>query len=179
MYLINRQGKIKLDTVTRQVSSVSAHVQVSTDVCNENVFIGRGDALFGELIFYYEGSEVSDQLTFKVWAGDACSLAGVSPLVNYTVAAFDTFMDVSAIEMWNFLYSGLSSQPVKNLWVALWEHVPGAIEANPYGCLLYTSDAADERSSVDLGGRRIIKKKISSTKWLSCARTGISPPCAT
>mgnify|MGYP003380501556 CR=1 FL=1 len=26
-------------------------------------------------------------------------------------------------------------------------------------CLLYTSDAADERSSVDLRGRRIIKKK--------------------
>ena len=30
-------------------------------------------------------------------------------------------------------------------------------------CLLYTSDAADERSSVDLGGRRIIKKKKKST----------------
>ena len=28
-------------------------------------------------------------------------------------------------------------------------------------CLLYTSDAADERSSVDLGGRRIIKNKNS------------------
>ena len=28
-------------------------------------------------------------------------------------------------------------------------------------CLLYTSDAADERSSVDLGGRRIIKKKTA------------------
>ena len=27
------------------------------------------------------------------------------------------------------------------------------------GCLLYTSDAADERSSVDLGGRRLITKK--------------------
>ena len=26
-------------------------------------------------------------------------------------------------------------------------------------CLLYTSDAADERSSVDLGGRRLLKKK--------------------
>ena len=26
-------------------------------------------------------------------------------------------------------------------------------------CLLYTSDAADERSSVDLGGRRVLKKK--------------------
>src|SRR5678815_1705546 len=29
--------------------------------------------------------------------------------------------------------------------------------ADTYTCLLYTSDAADERSSVDLGGRRIIK----------------------
>ncbi|GAB5816287.1 hypothetical protein JMUB7543_28510 [Staphylococcus aureus] len=27
------------------------------------------------------------------------------------------------------------------------------------GCLLYTSDAADELDGVDLGGRRIIKKK--------------------
>ena len=31
----------------------------------------------------------------------------------------------------------------------------------PILCLLYTSDAADERSSVDLGGRRIIKKKTT------------------
>ena len=34
-----------------------------------------------------------------------------------------------------------------------------ALRAEIYTCLLYTSDAADERSSVDLGGRRIIKKK--------------------
>eukprot|EP00656_Telonema_subtile_P026468 TRINITY_DN2843_c0_g1_i8.p1 TRINITY_DN2843_c0_g1~~TRINITY_DN2843_c0_g1_i8.p1 ORF type:complete len:101 (+),score=20.97 TRINITY_DN2843_c0_g1_i8:98-400(+) len=34
--------------------------------------------------------------------------------------------------------------------------LPGAA---PRGCLLYTSDAADEEDSVDLGGRRIIKKK--------------------
>ena len=32
-------------------------------------------------------------------------------------------------------------------------------EEKAFTCLLYTSDAADERSSVDLGGRRIIKKK--------------------
>src|SRR5664279_6131826 len=30
---------------------------------------------------------------------------------------------------------------------------------NNEACLLYTSDAADEEDSVDLGGRRIIKKK--------------------
>ena len=34
-----------------------------------------------------------------------------------------------------------------------------ALNALAEVCLLYTSDAADERSSVDLGGRRIIKKK--------------------
>ena len=33
------------------------------------------------------------------------------------------------------------------------------VEGSRNTCLLYTSDAADERSSVDLGGRRIIKKK--------------------
>ena len=35
----------------------------------------------------------------------------------------------------------------------------GQITLRTNACLLYTSDAADERSSVDLGGRRIIKKK--------------------
>ena len=34
-------------------------------------------------------------------------------------------------------------------------------------CLLYTSDAADERSSVDLGGRRIIKKKHTGEQAMS------------
>eukprot|EP00658_Telonema_sp_P-2_P027705 TRINITY_DN21351_c0_g1_i1.p1 TRINITY_DN21351_c0_g1~~TRINITY_DN21351_c0_g1_i1.p1 ORF type:complete len:219 (-),score=46.07 TRINITY_DN21351_c0_g1_i1:62-718(-) len=34
----------------------------------------------------------------------------------------------------------------------------------PWGCLLYTSDAADEEDSVDLGGRRIIKKKNKKKK---------------
>src|SRR5678810_300581 len=38
-----------------------------------------------------------------------------------------------------------------------WYTVEGPYD--PATCLLYTSDAADERSSVDLGGRRIIKKK--------------------
>ena len=37
-------------------------------------------------------------------------------------------------------------------------------------CLLYTSDAADERSSVDLGGRRIIKKNT----YIICLRPSIT-----
>ena len=43
--------------------------------------------------------------------------------------------------------------------VALRMRVKSVIDAPSEACLLYTSDAADERSSVDLGGRRIIKKK--------------------
>ena len=38
-------------------------------------------------------------------------------------------------------------------------NILGTINLLQNCCLLYTSDAADERSSVDLGGRRIIKKK--------------------
>ena len=38
-------------------------------------------------------------------------------------------------------------------------------------CLLYTSDAADERSSVDLGGRRIIKKKKREALAMRVSKT--------
>ena len=48
-------------------------------------------------------------------------------------------------------------------------HEATALVARSAGCLLYTSDAADERSSVDLGGRRIIKKKKRIRKRI--------PPC--
>src|SRR5674536_403079 len=39
------------------------------------------------------------------------------------------------------------------------EHVDRSTIMRIRTCLLYTSDAADEEDSVDLGGRRIIKKK--------------------
>ena len=38
-------------------------------------------------------------------------------------------------------------------------------------CLLYTSDAADEEDSVDLGGRRIIKKKKNERNGGRSTRT--------
>ena len=43
------------------------------------------------------------------------------------------------------------------------EEIFSALQHLRYACLLYTSDAADERSSVDLGGRRIINKKHKLT----------------
>ncbi len=39
----------------------------------------------------------------------------------------------------------------------------------PVGCLLYTSDAADDLIGVDLGGRRIIKKKKNTDSMVVLA----------
>ena len=58
----------------------------------------------------------------------------------------------------------------RDFLVAEIEKLGFRLEAKPegafyvYACLLYTSDAADERSSVDLGGRRIIKKKTNKKR---------------
>ena len=49
---------------------------------------------------------------------------------------------------WALLVTGLVERPITLTYDQLLEN-----------CLLYTSDAADERSRGDLGGRRIIKKK--------------------
>src|SRR5678815_3604625 len=62
------------------------------------------------------------------------------------------------------------------LWSSMGQFWPTLIFDQPFGlpwvnfCLLYTSDAADERSSVDLGGRRIIKKKRTESSGF-----GINP----
>eukprot|EP00658_Telonema_sp_P-2_P041079 TRINITY_DN29379_c0_g1_i2.p1 TRINITY_DN29379_c0_g1~~TRINITY_DN29379_c0_g1_i2.p1 ORF type:complete len:110 (-),score=12.20 TRINITY_DN29379_c0_g1_i2:58-387(-) len=40
-------------------------------------------------------------------------------------------------------------------------------------CLLYTSDAADEEDSVDLGGRRIIKKKKRKLMYIRVTKDNI------
>src|SRR5678815_5335812 len=48
--------------------------------------------------------------------------------------------------------TGVESRPMSQQPLGDAEYAPRDL----WPCLLYTSDAADERSSVDLGGRRII-----------------------
>ena len=72
----------------------------------------------------------------------------IANMVYVGVAAYllEIEMDeIKAALAWNF---GGKTKPIELNW----------------GCLLYTSDAADERSRVNLGGRRIIKKKKSHHK---------------
>eukprot|EP00658_Telonema_sp_P-2_P054703 TRINITY_DN43517_c0_g1_i3.p1 TRINITY_DN43517_c0_g1~~TRINITY_DN43517_c0_g1_i3.p1 ORF type:complete len:103 (+),score=17.16 TRINITY_DN43517_c0_g1_i3:170-478(+) len=51
---------------------------------------------------------------------------------------------------------------------------PTTNQGRPETCLLYTSDAADEEDSVDLGGRRIIKKKKKRKNKENCNNRKIS-----
>eukprot|EP00658_Telonema_sp_P-2_P058807 TRINITY_DN47385_c0_g1_i1.p2 TRINITY_DN47385_c0_g1~~TRINITY_DN47385_c0_g1_i1.p2 ORF type:complete len:118 (+),score=30.31 TRINITY_DN47385_c0_g1_i1:54-356(+) len=53
--------------------------------------------------------------------------------------------------------SHCSADPVMQSRAALTAGVPSALSADNTTCLLYTSDAADEEDSVDLGGRRVVK----------------------
>src|SRR5664280_2597247 len=82
----------------------------------------------------------------------------------------------SSISSWPSLVWQILSKPQRDLPTArfvrqgmrhldttcMCRGVSEEIECSPYrwssSCLLYTSDAADEEDSVDLGGRRIIKK---------------------
>src|SRR5665648_1204279 len=60
-------------------------------------------------------------------------------------------------------YSGssrLCSSPARSIRLFTMPGITASyMVGEPLDCLLYTSDAADEEDSVDLGGRRIIKKK--------------------
>src|SRR5678815_3521343 len=71
------------------------------------------------------------QRCFNVADGDICSICANSMRKQEIICVVESIRDVIAIE---------STQQYNGTY-----HV----------CLLYTSDAADERSSVDLGGRRI------------------------
>ena len=61
-------------------------------------------------------------------------------------------------------FDGASQVNVSYTWA---KNLTDAQNDRSTSCLLYTSDAADERSSVDLGGRRIIKKNKIATPYSS------------
>src|SRR5664280_1459139 len=92
-------------------------------------------------------------------------LAAVKPMVSGPVrpelSTEPTTATPSAAPTWRLVEATAAATPA---WL---RGIPdsavfviGALTSpNPKPCLLYTSDAADEEDSVDLGGRRIIKKK--------------------
>src|SRR5450756_3123538 len=81
--------------------------------------------------------------------------AGAAGVDKQTIEQFDADLMRNLYKIWNRMSSG--------------SYFPPPVRAVPIpkknggqrilGCLLYTSDAADDLLCVDLGGRRIIKKK--------------------
>src|SRR5678815_3421144 len=82
----------------------------------------------------------------------------VMTLVAAQETQTDTVVEVDPVAQAKAQYSGV--KVVRPLGILHREqHMAKACDvqlARVNDCLLYTSDAADERSSVDLGGRRII-----------------------
>ena len=87
---------------------------------------------------------------------DGIAIAGLFA-VTISMAAFSGLQWKPKVWAIAFLGGGLI---YLTLMTSFWTNMNGLLS----GCLLYTSDAADERSSVDLGGSRIIKKKKQKKK---------------
>ena len=69
--------------------------------------------------------------------------------------------DAAINELGKYLFDQLpEGATILDLMSSWRSHIPeNIVIGEVYGCLLYTSDAADKTPCVDLGGRRIIKKK--------------------
>jgi len=140
MSVYMRQGRLKLDVQTR-TSFAAGFTVVTFDLCDSALF-ERTDGLFGELITLAEVDEGANTMRVRAWAGNACSLGGVSPLVDQTITAFGNsgFAINGRLQFdfgesrfnWTFTPAGA----IKSLWVALWETVPKSVAANPYGVAL-------------------------------------------
>ena len=68
-------------------------------------------------------------------------------------AAITSRMSVRA-----FTQAPVSRDTIEHL-LQVASRAPSGTNTQPWNCLLYTSDAADDLLCVDLGGRRLIKKK--------------------
>eukprot|EP00658_Telonema_sp_P-2_P022917 TRINITY_DN19178_c0_g1_i1.p1 TRINITY_DN19178_c0_g1~~TRINITY_DN19178_c0_g1_i1.p1 ORF type:complete len:703 (+),score=55.28 TRINITY_DN19178_c0_g1_i1:277-2385(+) len=133
-----------VEDVTHSVSGMSgsivaAHNRGLDDGANYiSDFIQKVSAILNQ----QQGRDTDDDLCrHSVLNAFNAALIGVS---NTTIHNTDTrYLALVCVVM---------SDELINLWNS------GGSEEDR-GCLLYTSDAADEEDSVDLGGRRIIKKK--------------------
>ena len=104
-------------------------------ICRCIWYVGYRDSLYCIIFFFFQAEDGIRDLVRSRGLGDVYK--------RQVVARFDS--ELSRI------------QALGRMLADNGDGEAGKVPAS--ACLLYTSDAADERSSVDLGGRRIIKKK--------------------
>ena len=83
----------------------------------------------------------------------------VFPVEAYIVSRGEAYSRTYRPEAFVCLSESIDLHRIEPETIAVPMTMVAVLEDQLVPCLLYTSDAADERSSVDLGGRRIIKKK--------------------
>ena len=89
--------------------------------------------------FVFPGIKIKDSLEIQLYEG--WNLVNIYNSNKASYSGFDVLKQ-------------MNSQSINAVAISKWE------DSRYYTCLLYTSDAADDLLCVDLGGRRIIKKKI-------------------
>src|SRR5678816_365024 len=108
------------------------------------------------LTAYHEGKKRSAVVPMLIYAQD--EVGAVTPELIDEVARRCEVTPLQVDEVVGY-YSMLHRKPMGKYHVQVCTNIScllvGGMELYEH-CLLYTSDAADERSSVDLGGRRII-----------------------
>jgi hypothetical protein len=135
--IANRAGHLYLDLQTR-LSVGAAFTTQTYDIGLETTFVGRGDNKFGELIVLAETNEGANTVRIRVWTGEACTLTGVSPILDVTRAAFGLVAGVQLKFDWiyHFNWYFTPTGALKNLWVATWSRMPADTYPNPYGVSL-------------------------------------------
>src|SRR5678815_5185604 len=107
----------------------------------------------------YAERKVIDWMQVRIAPNRVGPLGLLQPFADVLKMLFkDIVVPTGASRALFFIAPVLSLAPA----LAAWAVIPFSdtwLLADINAGLLYTSDAADERSSVDLGGRRIIKKK--------------------
>ena len=108
----------------------------------------------------------SDSKTNEIFDNSSFLLAGTySGNISVMIDSKGVIHERSCfIDNYNFEKHSLSDSYKSNKIIELNNEAALSMQAGKlkpfmWICLLYTSDAADEEDSVDLGGRRIIKKK--------------------
>lgn len=137
--VMNRQGHIKVD-ISHCTVLHGAFTTDTFDLGLDSVIFGSGN--MNDLLVLVEGDNPATTLHVRVWIGTACSMAGVSPVLNQTLAAFSHSIagDSTALAM-DRAVSWLDpvftpSGALKYINVAGWMTVPLATEANPAGVAL-------------------------------------------
>ena len=114
------------------------------------------------LMVISDGAPVDDS-TLSVNSGDF-----LEKHLKQTVKSIEKNSDIEILaigighDVSRYYKKAIKIADVQELGDVMISQLSGLFENNN-NCLLYTSDAADEEDSVDLGGRRIIKKKKGGT----------------